>query len=206
MKKSPEVSNAVIARLPKYYSLLISLREKGMKKISSTQIAECLGYSPSQVRQDFSCFGEFGQHGYGYDIDNLIKNLAHLLDLDRNHNMVIIGAGKLGQAIAHHQLYKKNNIHVKALFDIKEGIKSPDCPVYTMDKLGSFIKENDIDVAMIATDADSCQKIIDDLYALGIRKVLNFVEIDVITPPGMTVLNINVMEGLYILFFKSLMK
>ena len=99
MANKPKVSNAIIRRLPRYRRYLGLLQTKGIRKVSSNELSEMIGYTASQIRQDLNTFGEFGQQGYGYEVDKLYKEINKILGLDREYKTVVVGVGNLGQAI-----------------------------------------------------------------------------------------------------------
>ena len=135
------ISEAVVKRLPRYYRYLEHLQQEGVTKVSSGKLAQLLGVTASQVRQDFCNFGGFGQHGYGYDVANLKKNLAEILGLDKQYNMIIIGAGNIGRALAGYKNFAGEGFIVRALFDIDVRDKSVGgIPVYSMETLSDYIK------------------------------------------------------------------
>ena len=114
MKK--QISENVIQRLPKYYRYLKELIENGTTCISSKKISEALNITASQVRQDLSLFGEFGQQGYGYDTEHLKKNIQDILGLNKKHSAIIVGGGRIGQALASYGGFAQENVSIKAIF------------------------------------------------------------------------------------------
>ena len=130
MSKRERISEAVVKRLPRYYHYLKELEREGISKVSSNIISGMLNITASQVRQDFSNFGEFGQQGYGYDVSFLKNQIANLLGLDREYNVVVIGGGNIGTALANYRGFLNEGFHVLAVFDlvpaavhVKEGIE-----------------------------------------------------------------------------------
>ena len=113
-----EISQAVVKRLPRYYRYLGELMESGVERISSNELSERMKVTASQIRQDLNNFGGFGQQGYGYNVKYLYTEIAKILGIDQNHNMIIIGAGNLGQAIANYANFEKRGFVVKGLFDV----------------------------------------------------------------------------------------
>ena len=197
------ISEAVVKRLPRYYRYLEHLQQEGVTKVSSGKLAQLLGVTASQVRQDFCNFGGFGQHGYGYDVANLKKNLAEILGLDKQYNMIIIGAGNIGRALAGYKNFAGEGFIVRALFDIDVRDKSVGgIPVYSMETLSDYIKEHGCDIAVIATQKGVAADIAARLVALGVKSIWNFAPIDLDLPDDVPVANIAMSESLYVLSYR----
>lgn len=114
------VSEAVIRRMPKYYRQLTVLRDQGMERISSGRLAQMMRLNASQVRQDFNCFGGFGQQGYGYNVNTLLAEIKNILAITHPYNAIIVGAGNIGTALANFDGFEQEGFIIKALFDVKE--------------------------------------------------------------------------------------
>lgn len=197
------ISEAVVKRLPRYYRYLEHLEQEGVTKVSSGRLAQLLGVTASQVRQDFCNFGGFGQHGYGYDVANLKKNLAEILGLDRKYDMIIIGAGNIGRALAGYKNFAGEGFNVRALFDIDVREKTVGgIPVYSMETLADYVKKNGCDIAVIATQKGVAADIADRLVALGVKSIWNFAPIDLDLPDDVAVENIAMSESLYVLSYR----
>lgn len=197
------ISEAVVKRLPRYYRYLEHLEQEGVTKVSSGRLAQLLGVTASQVRQDFCNFGGFGQHGYGYDVANLKKNLAEILGLDRNYDMIIIGAGNIGRALAGYKNFAGEGFTVRALFDIEVREKTVGgIPVYSMETLSDYVRENGCDIAVIATQKGVAADIAARLVALGVKSIWNFAPIDLDLPDDVAVENIAMSESLYVLSYR----
>lgn len=197
------ISEAVVKRLPRYYRYLEHLEQEGVNKVSSGKLAQLLGVTASQVRQDFCNFGGFGQHGYGYDVANLKKNLAEILGLDRNYDMIIIGAGNIGRALAGYKNFAGDGFNVRALFDIEiRDREIGGIPVYSMETLADHVKEKGCDIAVIATQKGVAADIADRLVALGVKGIWNFAPIDLDLPEDVAVENIAMSESLYVLSYR----
>lgn len=197
------ISEAVIKRLPRYYRYLEHLEQEGVSKVSSGTLASLLGVTASQVRQDFCNFGGFGQHGYGYDVGYLKRKLAEILGLDRQYDMIIVGAGNIGRALAGYKNFAAEGFKVRALFDIE--VKDPfvgDVPVYKIDKLAEYVKENGCDIAVIATQKNVASDVASQLVALGVKSLWNFAPIDLEVPKDVVVENIAMSESLYVLSYR----
>lgn len=197
------ISEAVIKRLPRYYRYLEHLEQEGVSKVSSGTLASLLGVTASQVRQDFCNFGGFGQHGYGYDVGYLKRKLAEILGLDRQYDMIIVGAGNIGRALAGYKHFAAEGFKVRALFDIE--VKDPfvgDVPVYKIDKLAEYVKEHGCDIAVIATQKNVASDVASQLVALGVKSLWNFAPIDLEVPKDVAVENIAMSESLYVLSYR----
>lgn len=197
------VSEAVIKRLPRYYRHLKSLQLSGVERVSSKRLAEFMDITASQVRQDFSNFGGFGQQGYGYDVSKLVDELREILGLDERHNIVIIGAGNIGRALAGYVGFQKEGFYVTALFDMN--VKTPEIdgvPVYHIDKFEDFVRSDKVDVAVIATKSDGALEVKDRIIKAGIKSIWNFAPVSLDVPDDVTVESINMSESLYVLSYK----
>ena len=117
MAQKKNISDAVIRRLPRYLRYLSEMHEHGVPRISSRELGERMGLTPSQIRQDFSHFGEFGQQGYGYRVGDLLDAIRHILALDREYHLAIVGAGNIGQAVAKYHNFREHGFCVDVLFD-----------------------------------------------------------------------------------------
>ena len=198
------VSEAVIRRMPKYYRQLTVLRDQGMERISSGRLAQMMRLNASQVRQDFNCFGGFGQQGYGYDVSFLKNQIANLLGLDREYNVVVIGGGNIGTALANYRGFLNEGFHVLAVFDlvpeavhVKEGIE-----VLPVERFPEYAAAHTIDIAMIAVSAESAKEVGQLVIKNGIRAVWNFAPVDLYLGENVAVENINMSESLFMLSYK----
>ena len=145
-----DISQAVIQRLPRYYRYLEDLMDQGIERISSSELSKRMKLTASQIRQDLNNFGGFGQQGYGYNIKNLHDEIAKILNIDNEHEMIIVGAGHLGQALANYTNFRKRGFIVKAIFDKDPSIIGNmvgEIQIQPMEKLESVIKENDIKIS-----------------------------------------------------------
>ncbi len=176
------VSIQVIRRLPRYYRYLSELDAEGIEKISSTKLAAMMNSTASQIRQDLNCFGGFGQQGYGYSVAGLRTEIGKILGLDQLHNMILIGAGNLGKAIASHLNFDKLGFKLTAIFEKDElliGTSIRGIKVMPDDEIENYVKENHIDTAVLTMPKEAVEKIIDKLYNCGIRSYWNFSHYDI---------------------------
>ena len=204
MKLPSEISSSVISRLPRYYRFLCDLYSSGRKRISSKDLAEIMGFTASQVRQDFNCFGGFGQQGYGYSVCGLYNEISAILGLDRQYKMVIVGAGNLGQAIANHTYYYKAGFIVNGIFEINPrliGIRINDIEVMDYENIVEYVEENHIDIGIICTTKDAAQEVADKLCFAGVKGLWNFAPVDIETPDHVAVENMHISDSLHSLAY-----
>lgn len=199
-----KVSNAIIRRLPRYRRYLGYLQTKGIKKISSSELSELIGYTASQIRQDLNTFGEFGQQGYGYEVDNLYKEINHILGLDREYKTVVIGVGNLGQAITNYTYYYKIGFNIIGLFDANPDIigkKINDVEVMDVAKLEEYVRDEKIDIGVICVNRESAQSVADSLVAGGVKGIWNFAPIDLEVPNDVALESVHLSDSLHALSF-----
>ena len=198
------ISEAVIKRLPRYYRHLKQLSDSGVERVSSNKIASVLNITASQVRQDLCNFGGFGQQGYGYDVAKLKNELAAILGLDKVYDLIIVGAGNIGRALAGYKGFKDDGFYVRALFDIDPRCSSINgIKVYQMDFLKTYLNQNQVDIAIIATQKDSAKEVASELIANGVKSIWNFAPVELEVPEDVTVENISMSESLYVLRCRS---
>lgn len=147
MTDERQISKAVISRLPRYYRYLGELMEEGIERISSNELSARMKVTASQIRQDLNNFGGFGQQGYGYNVKYLYTEIARILGIDRQHNLIIIGAGNLGQAIANYTNFEKRGFMIKGMFDTNPrliGLVVRGVEIRGIDDLEQFIIDNEV--------------------------------------------------------------
>lgn len=171
--KNIKISNNVIRRMPRYLRKLDELSAAGVERVSSNELGQMLGLTPSQIRQDFSCFGEFGQQGYGYNLVSLRQSIAQILGMDRNFSAVVIGVGHLGHALVDHFDFSACGFNLKAAFDLKEDPNAR-VPVYKFTDLSAYCKETPIDIAVVCVPMDHAQEATDAAVAAGVKAIWNF--------------------------------
>ncbi len=194
-----DISSAVIKRLPRYYRYLGELLEEGIERISSNELSERMRVTASQIRQDLNNFGGFGQQGYGYNVKYLYDEIAKILGMDKKHNMIIIGAGNLGQAIAKYANFGKRGFIIKALFDRNKelvGKKIGETEVHDIDELQTFIEENDIEIAALTIPKGDASVIAQQVVDYGVRAIWNFAHTDLRLPEHVTVENVHLSDSL----------
>ncbi len=200
----PKVSNAIIRRLPRYRRYLGHLQTKGIKKVSSNELSELIGYTASQIRQDFNTFGEFGQQGYGYSVDYLYKEINKILGLDREYKTVVVGCGHLGQAITNYTYYYKIGFNIMGLFDVNPDVIGKvinDVEVMDYSRLKDFVKEEGVDIGIICVNRESAQAVADTLVEGGVKGIWNFAPIDIEIPKGVALESVHLSDSLHALSF-----
>lgn len=204
MSNKPKVSNAIIRRLPRYRRYLGYLQNKGIKKISSNELSEIIGYTASQIRQDFNTFGEFGQQGYGYSVDYLYREINKILGLDREYKTVIVGVGHLGQAITNYTYYYKIGFNIMGLFDVnpeKIGSTINDVEIRDFAELEEFCKREHVDIGIICVNREGAQSVADKLVAGGVKGIWNFAPIDLEISKDVALESVHLSDSLHALSF-----
>ena len=199
-----KVSNAIIRRLPRYRRYLGYLQTKGIKKISSNELSEMIGYTASQIRQDLNTFGEFGQQGYGYEVDRLYKEINKILGLDREYKTVVVGCGNLGQAITNYTYYYKIGFNIIGLFDANPRIVGNvinDVEVMDSADLEDYVRREKIDIGIICVNRENAQKVADALVSGGVKGIWNFAPIDLKIPEGIALESVHLSDSLHALSF-----
>ena len=192
--KRVKVSNNVIRRIPRYLRKLDELMEAGVTRISSFDLGQQLGLTPSQIRQDFSCFGEFGQQGYGYNVAALREQIASILGMDRGFRAVLIGVGNIGRALMDNFCFSEWGFHLLSAFEVNPeliGAELSGVPIRSMDDLESFLAENTVDVAVLSVPKEAALRVTERLTKDGIRAIWNFTNVE-LTDPNSNILVENV--------------
>ena len=175
------ISQAVVARLPRYYRYLGDLRDSGIERISSQDLSKLMKVTASQIRQDFNNFGGFGQQGYGYNVQYLYDEIGKILGLTQTHNIIVMGAGNLGQAITNYVKFERLGFRIIALFDVNPDLKRQNVrgiPIYMMDELDEFVAKNEIDIAALTLPKEKADETAKHLVDLGIHAIWNFAHVD----------------------------
>ena len=204
--KKQKISDAVIHRLPRYYRYLDDLFNKGVVRISSNSLGDKMGITASQIRQDLSCFGEFGQQGYGYNVAELRAEIAHILGIDLGHRLIIVGAGHLGHALLQNFDFAKAGFQVDSAFDISPdlvGTTIRDVTIRSMTELESYVELNRPIVAVLTVPQNVAQPLADKLIDLGIRGFWNFTNVELSTAvPDVFFENIHFVDTLLTLGYR----
>ncbi|MBO5136378.1 MAG: redox-sensing transcriptional repressor Rex [Clostridia bacterium] len=203
MKK--KVSESVINRLPRYYRYLDELLKTGVDRISSKSLSEKMGLTASQVRQDFNCFGGFGQQGYGYKVESLKESIGKILGVDKQHSAILIGAGNIGRAFALNITFEKRGFHLVGIFDNdpeKIGQTVGDIVVTDFEEVERFIEENKPEMAIVAIPKAGVNQVVSRLKNAGIKAFLNFTHAEVEDAEDIVVENIHLGDSLMRLSYK----
>ena len=194
-----EISKAVIARLPRYFRFLGELKDQGVERISSQELSRLMHVTASQIRQDFNHFGGFGQQGYGYNVEYLYTEIGSILGLDKKHHLIIIGAGNLGQALANYMNFERRGFIFTGMFDINEklyGRQVRGIKVHPMEEMPQFVRENNIDIAVLTIPKEGAVETAKKLVDVGIKAIWNFAHVDLDVPPGVMVENVHLSDSL----------
>ena len=162
------ISQAVIGRLPRYFRYLGELKDQGIERVSSQELSDIMKVTASQIRQDFNNFGGFGQQGYGYKVEYLYGEIGKILGLDQTHNLIIIGAGNLGQALANYMNFERRGFLFRGIFDI----------------------------AVLTIPKNCAVEVAEELVKEGIRGIWNFAHVDLNVPPDVQVENVHLSDSL----------
>ena len=179
--KRQNVSDAVIRRLPRYYRYLDDLHIRGTVRISSSTLGEKMGITASQIRQDLSCFGEFGQQGYGYNVEELRSEIGHILGVDNQHSIIIVGVGNLGRALMQNFHFHDTGFLLEAAFDVSPalvGSRVAGTPILDMTELDQFVRAHRPDVAVLTVPQAAAQATANRLIDLGVRGFWNFTNVE----------------------------
>ena len=195
----------VAARLSRYLQVLTQARKMGKTRISSQEIAEYTNINATQIRRDLSAFGKFGKRGVGYSIESLLDEIRKILRTQGQHNIALVGAGRLGHAIASSSIFAEHGINIAAVVDTdprKAGQPIGHVTVEPYDKLADLVREQNVVVGVLAVPPDSAQQAADDLVGAGVKIVFNYSEALLETPSDVTVHTSNpAVELLYALYF-----
>lgn len=194
-----EISKAVIKRLPRYYRYLGEIMESGVERISSGELSDRMHVTASQIRQDLNNFGGFGQQGYGYNVAHLYEEIGKILGLDKKYNMIIVGGGNLGQALANYVSFEKRGFVIKGIFDVNpvlKGLSVRGIEIHMLDELEDFIREQDIQIATLTLPKSKATEMADLLVKYGIKAIWNFAHVDLQVPEDVLVENVHLSESL----------
>lgn len=204
--KNESISFSVIKRLPRYYRFLGELKSNGIIRISSRELSQRMGLTASQIRQDFNCFGGFGQQGYGYNVEQLHKEIGSILGVHSGHKAIIIGAGNLGRLVSNQITFETKGFSLIGIFDRKEALTGQmikGIPVRHIDGLDEFCRENLPEMAVLCIPPESARELVPLLIKLGTKAFWNFSHYDVaLNHPGVAVENVHLGDSLMTLCYK----
>lgn len=201
-KKVPAV---VIKRLPRYYRYLAELLKQNITRISSNALSEKMKVTASQIRQDFNYFGGFGQQGYGYNVEYLYTEIGNILGLNEGYTTIIVGAGYLGHAIASHAGFERRGFKLKGIFDNdpdKIGSEINGLTVQSTGAMGAFVKENNIDIAILTLPRNAVEETVDELVKSGIKGLWNYSYAELKKRDDIAVENVHLSDSLMTLSYK----
>lgn len=205
MKDANNISKSVISRLPRYYRFLGILLDEGVTRISSGELSNRMGLTASQIRQDFNHFGGFGQQGYGYNVEQLRHSIGHIIGIDNNYKIILVGAGNLGRAIALHLNFNKRGFNLIGIFDSDEkltGHKISDISIMKFDDIKDFCDNEKPDAAILCIPSVAGKKVTEKLVECGINTFWNFSHYNINEDfPSATVENVHLNDSLMTLCY-----
>ena len=204
--KKENISDAVIRRLPRYYRQLTDLCGRGVVRISSHSLGQEMNITASQIRQDFSCFGEFGQQGYGYNVEELRSEIGHILGVDKDHHLIMIGVGNLGRALLQNFKFSQTGFSVDAAFDVAPNVIGTvvnGVAVHSLDSLEEYIRTHVVDVVVMTIPQAVAQETASRLIDLGVHGFWNFTNIELSSAnPDVKFENIHFADSLLTLSYR----
>ncbi len=206
IQKKDNVSMSVIRRLPRYYRFLNELGKSGVTRISSKELSEKMGFTASQIRQDFNCFGGFGQQGYGYNVQQLCGEIEKILGIQNRYKCILVGAGNLGRAITAHMPFRQLGFDLIGVFDNSPAVIGSVISshrVLDYKNVEEFCRGHNPTMAILCAPQEHIEKITDRLYELGIRAFWNFSHYDIsLRHPDAIVENVHMNDSLMTLCYK----
>ncbi len=202
---SHKISDAVIRRLPGYYRYLRDLEKIGITRISSQELGARMGLTASQIRQDINCFGTLGQQGYGYNVAELRAHIGSILGLGQKYELIIVGAGNIGQAVAWYPGFSQRGFEPIAMFDVKPdmiGRVIRGVPVYNVTELRAYLAEHPALIGVVSTPARVAQQVAQQMIEGGVRAIWNFAPIDLKVPANVVVNNVHLTDSLLVLTYR----
>lgn len=205
--KREKVSTAVIRRLPRYYRHLEELSLAGTERVSSQALSAAMGLTASQIRQDLSCFGEFGLQGYGYNVENLRREIGEILGVNRGHRAILLGAGNLGRALMANFHFDRCGFTLEAAFDVDKaliGQTMAGIPVLDIAQLETYLKKHPADVAALTVPGPVAQELTQRLAKAGVGGIWNFTNVELAVPPATAVESVHFADSLLTLSYMIL--
>lgn len=193
-----ELSKAVLKRLPSYLSYLKSLPEDSFPYISATSIANALNMGEVQVRKDLAVVSKAGKPKVGYPRTDLVENISRYLCYDNTTDAILVGAGKLGQALLGYSGFEAYGLNILAAFDANPA-KSQDKPIFPMEEMEHYCHENNVHMGIITVPADYAQEVCDRMIQCGIKAIWNFAPVHLDVPANTLVQNENMATSLAVL-------
>ncbi len=203
--KRQRISDAVIRRLPRYYRYLDDLHSRGIVRISSSSLGKRMGITASQIRQDLSCFGEFGQQGYGYNIMELRAEIGHILGVDSKHRLIVVGAGHLGHALLQNFDFVQGGFQLDSAFDVSPALIGSTINgvlIRSADELDGYCAVYRPAVAVLTVPKSVAQETANRLAALGVRGIWNFTNVELTARDGVFVEDVHFADSLLTLSYR----
>lgn len=203
--KKQHISDAVIRRLPRYYRYLDELHSRGVVRISSSTLGRRMGVTASQIRQDLSCFGEFGQQGYGYNIIELRAEIGHILGVDEPRRLIILGAGHLGHALLQNFDFAQGGFLLDTAFDVSPAIIGTEVngvTIRSMNELDDYCAVNHPAVAVLTVPRSAAQELAERLISLGVLGLWNFTNVELTVDESVFVENVHFADSLLTLSYR----
>ncbi len=197
--EAKEISQAVVSRLPRYFRYLGELKDEGIERVSSQELSDIMGVTASQIRQDLNNFGGFGQQGYGYNVGYLYEEIGKILGLHKEHHLIIVGAGHLGQALVNYMNLERRGFIFQGIFDIDtrlHGTQIRGIEVRPLQEMEQFVRENEIDIAVLTIPKNSAVEVAEQLVSYGIKGIWNFAHVDLHVPKDIQVENVHLSDSL----------
>ncbi len=194
MDKQTMPPDVVVRRLPLYARTLAYLQQEGKKSVSSQELGARINVTAAQIRKDLSYFGQLGKQGIGYNVDELLQHINRILGLSQHWNVVLVGVGTLGQAIARYSGFGEKGIHIVGLFDVDPKKVDSDfagIPVRHVNDLPTVVREHNVRMAIVAVVAEHAQEVVDLLVKAGVEAILNYAPVIVQVPSGVWVRHID---------------
>ncbi len=199
------IAMPVVRRLPRYYRFFCDLRDSGVARISSRELAQRMGLTASQIRQDLNCFGEFGQQGYGYATERLCAELGQILGIGDNNGMVLVGAGNLGQALVNHLDFAGKGLPLLGIFDDAQALIGTELGGITIQStasLESFCEQKRPQAAVLCIPRSAAPRLVERLVNAGVRAFWNFSHYDILLDyPDVAVENVHLGDSLMTLSY-----
>ena len=205
----PEVSPAVIKRLPRYFRYLREIIRMGKTRVSSAELSRMMNVTASQIRQDLNCFGGFGQQGYGYNVNYLYTKICEILGVGCGFRAAVIGAGNLGTALVRSTMFEKRGVDVVAMFDVDEkiiGKKINDAKVYPMESLEETLGKYSVDIAILTLPKECAAEVAERLKSTGVRGIWNFTGKEIKATENTVVENVHIGDSLMTLCYEVAQK
>lgn len=197
--KKKNVPKAVIKRLPKYHRFLKEQINQDVVRISSRQISQAMGFTASQIRQDLNNFGDFGQQGYGYNVEDLYANISKILGINKTYSVAIVGAGNLGTAISNYTQFDRLGFKINAIFDVNPCIVGKSIgllEVQHMDKFEEEVEKHGIEIVYLCTNMEAAQAVAERVENAGVKGILNFAPTDLVMKTDIYVENTYLIDKL----------